>query len=107
MSFPDAINVYNSMAEFYASMGGGLQQDVDFTIHRLEEIHGDVPVKSPLFRANYYSILLIRKGEGRYLVDWNSYNPQAESQTGSAIVLTFKRNLEAHLRDLIVGKCDR
>ena len=53
------IAIYNSMAEFYASLGGTLDQDVDFTIHRLEEVHGDIPLKSPLFRANYYSIPLL------------------------------------------------
>ena len=55
-----AIAIYNSMAEFYASMGGTLEQDVDFTINRLEEVHGDLPIKSPLFRANYYSIIIIK-----------------------------------------------
>ncbi|ESA37965.1 family transcriptional regulator [Leptolyngbya sp. Heron Island J] len=67
------IKVYNSMSEFYASMGGALEQDVDFTIHRLEDIHGDVPVKSPVFRANYYSVLIIRAGRGRYIIDDQSY----------------------------------
>ncbi|MBD2304442.1 helix-turn-helix transcriptional regulator [Chroococcidiopsis sp. FACHB-1243] len=213
----DAIKAYNSMSEFYASMGGTLKQDVDFTIHQLEVVHNNVPIESPLFRANYYSILLIRKGRGRYILDgqsyeikdrtiyftnpghvkgfkiyelshgyvitfsetflkqyvhenifddfpfliaeivpphypgrevfqifddlgtqllqeyqsdsaykfkiigsltvvllfkikeqfWNTYNPLAESQTGSEIVMTFKRNLEAHFRDLAMGKLDR
>ena len=69
----DTIRIYNSMSEFYASMGGTLEQDVDFTIHRLEEVHGDVPIKSPIFRANYYSILIIREGRGRYIIDDQSY----------------------------------
>ena len=69
----DAIKIYNSMAEFYASMGGTLEQDVDFTIHRLEEVHNEIPIKSPLFRANYYSILIIREGRGRYILDGQSY----------------------------------
>lgn len=64
---------YNTMAEFYASMGGTLEQKVDFTIHPIEEIHGDVPVKSGLFRANYYSIIIISSGRGRYFVDRYSY----------------------------------
>jgi AraC family transcriptional regulator, transcriptional activator of pobA len=72
----DAIKIYNSMSEFYASMGGTLKQDVDFTIHRLEEVHGEIPIKSPLFRANYYSILIIRKGRGRYIIDGQSYPTQ-------------------------------
>ena len=63
------IKSYDSMADFYASIGGTLEQDVDFTVHRLESIHGDAPIKSPLFRANYYSIVMIRQGRGRYLID--------------------------------------
>ncbi|MEO0835383.1 MAG: AraC family transcriptional regulator [Cyanobacteria bacterium J06642_3] len=68
-----AIAIYNSMAEFYASLGGTLEQDVDFTIHRLEEVHGDIPVKSHLFRANYYSIIIIVTGRGKYFIDRHSY----------------------------------
>jgi AraC family transcriptional regulator, transcriptional activator of pobA len=72
----DEIKIYDSMSEFYASMGGTLEQDVDFTIHRLEEVHGEIPIKSPLFRANYYSVLIIRKGRGRYIIDSQSYPTQ-------------------------------
>ena len=35
-STPNAIAIYNSMAEFYASMNGTLEQEVDFTIHRFK-----------------------------------------------------------------------
>lgn len=197
-------------------MGGALEQFVDFTIHRLEDIHGDVPVKSPIFRANYYSIIIIRAGRGRYIIDdqsyptrngtiyftnpghikgfeiyersygyvitfseaflkqyvretvlddfpfliaevappsypeadivqmfdqlgeqllgeyqsesdykfqiigclvvvlllkikerfWKAYNPLTEVSTSSTIVITFKRQLEAHFRDLLAGRCD-
>lgn len=73
------IKIYNSMAEFYASMGGTLEQEVDFTIHRLEDVHGDVPIKSPLFRANYYSIIIIRSGRGLYIVDDQSYPTKART----------------------------
>ncbi len=214
---PDAIQTYNSMAEFYASIGGKLEQDVDFTIHRLEQVHSQAPFKSPLFRTNYYSIVLIRRGKGCYLIDgqthatrdrtiyftnpghvkgfeleqpafgyivtfseaflkqhvhtdifdefpfliaevvppsypdgelfqrfdqlgdqligefestspykfriigsltvvlllrikecfWKVYDPLHESDSGSAIAQTFKRNLEAHFRDLGAGRCDR
>lgn len=213
----DEIKTYDSMAEFYASIGGRLEQDVDFTIHRLEQVHSDVPVKSPLFRTNYYSIVLICQGKGCYVIDgrsyatkdrtvyftnpghikgfeieqlaygyivtfseaflkqyvhadifdefpfliaevapphypepavfeefnklgnqllaefessspykfkvigsltvvlllrikewfWKGYDPLHESDSGSAIALTFKRNLENHFRDLLGGKCDR
>ena len=69
----ESISIYNSMAEFYASTGKTLQQEVDFTIHSLEEVHGDVPVKSPLFRANYYSIVIMNSGRGKFIIDNNTY----------------------------------
>ena len=72
----ETIAIYNSMAEFYASLGVNLEQKVDFTIHRLEELHGDRPVKSPLFRANYYSIIIIVTGRGKYFIDRHSYRTQ-------------------------------
>ncbi len=69
----DAIKIYNSMSELYASFGGKRKQDVDFTIHRNEELYADIPINSPLFRTNFYSVLIIRKGRGRYLIDDQSY----------------------------------
>jgi AraC family transcriptional regulator, transcriptional activator of pobA len=213
----DAIKTYNSMSELYASFGGKLEQDVDFTIHRNEELYPSFPIKSPLFRTSFYSILILREGRGRYLVDdqsyvtrgnivyftnpghvkgfeveetlkgyiitfsesflkqyvhenildefpfliaevappsypdreifqifddlgsqllqeyqsdsaykykvigcltvvlllkikewfWKAYDPRTEASTSSNITLMFQRNLEAHFRDLLVGKCDR
>jgi AraC family transcriptional regulator, transcriptional activator of pobA len=71
---------YNSMAEFYAAMGGGeLLQEEDFTIHRLEQIHGAVPMKSPLFRANYYSIVMINQGHGQYFLDDRTYETKPQT----------------------------
>jgi AraC family transcriptional regulator, transcriptional activator of pobA len=69
----ESIEIYNSMADFYAALGGSLEQETDFTIHPLEEIHATVPMKSPLFRANYYSIVLIRAGNGLYFLDDRTY----------------------------------
>ncbi|MEL7245989.1 MAG: AraC family transcriptional regulator [Cyanobacteria bacterium J06573_2] len=69
----NSIVIYNSMAEFYTAMGGTLEQEVEFTIHRLEEVHGDVPIKSPRFRANYYSIIIISNGRGKYFINNHSY----------------------------------
>jgi len=213
----EEIKTYASMSEFYASFGGKLEQDVDFTIHRLEQVHSEAPFKPPLFRTNYYSIVLICEGKGSYILNgtsyptrdrtlyftnpghikgfeieqlyhgyivtfsesflkqyvhqnifdkfpfliaeivppqyldthlfqsferlseqllkefesnsvyrfdiighlivilllrikehfWESYDPLNESDTGSTIALTFKRNLESHFRALLAGQCDR
>ena len=70
---------YDSMAAFYASTGGRMEQEFEFTIHPLEEIHADVPVKSPLFRANYYSVVLVQSGHSRYFIDSYSYDTRANT----------------------------
>jgi AraC family transcriptional regulator, transcriptional activator of pobA len=69
----DTIKTYNSMSELYASFGGKLEQDVDFTIHRNEELFPNFPVKSPLFRTSFYTVLILSEGRGRYLIDDRSY----------------------------------
>ena len=69
----DAIITYDSMSELYAAFGGKLEQDVDFTIHRNEELFPNFPVKSPLFRTSFYTVLILREGRGRYLIDDRSY----------------------------------
>ncbi|MFN8010203.1 MAG: AraC family transcriptional regulator [Holophagaceae bacterium] len=66
---PRDIPSYATMAEFYAALGGRMDQEVDLTVHRLEAIHRNAPFRSPLFRANYYSIVLVRRGRGRYFLD--------------------------------------
>jgi AraC family transcriptional regulator, transcriptional activator of pobA len=73
------IATYNSMAEFYAGMGGDLPQKADFTIHRLETIHAAIPMQSPIFRANYYSIVMIRQGRGQYFLDAQTYPTQPQT----------------------------
>ena len=73
MFMSDKIQTY-TIAEFLETQGNTLAHDVEFSIYRLEEIHNDIPVKSPLFRANYYTIVLIRDGQGRYIIDSQAYD---------------------------------
>lgn len=68
--------IYNSIAEFYAATGKHLEQEIDVTIHRLEDLHRDTPYTSPLFRVNYYSIVFISSGSGCYIIDSQTYPTQ-------------------------------
>ncbi len=70
---PETFQIYNSIADFYAATGGHLEQEVDFTIHRLEDLHRETPYKSPLFRVNYYSIVLVSGGTGCYIIDSHTF----------------------------------
>ncbi|NJN31488.1 MAG: AraC family transcriptional regulator [Synechococcales cyanobacterium RM1_1_8] len=58
-------------------------------------------IPSILERLRVCSLLRIKESFGKV------YDPLPESDAGSAIALTFKRNLEAHFRELGAGQCDR
>ncbi|SFD47733.1 AraC-type DNA-binding protein [Chitinophaga sp. CF118] len=44
-----------------------------FTIHNLREIHAELPYISPTYRANFYSFVFVKDGEGRYTTDAQSF----------------------------------
>lgn len=60
---------YNKLHELYAALGTPIAQDAEFTIHSLLEIHNTPSFRSPVFRANYYSFVFIKSGEGNYTTD--------------------------------------
>jgi AraC family transcriptional regulator, transcriptional activator of pobA len=61
------------MAAFYAAIGGTMERGLECTVHPLEQLHGETPYVSPLFRANYYSVVLMRAGRGAYHLDSVTY----------------------------------
>ncbi|MBQ0735827.1 helix-turn-helix domain-containing protein [Aquimarina celericrescens] len=70
MSDDSKIKAYNKLSDLYddENVGQSIVQDTDFTIHRLEIVH-DKPVQSPVFRANYFSFVLVKKGKSFYTID--------------------------------------
>ncbi len=64
------IKAYDKLADLYKdeNVGTPIQQDSNFTIHRMETVHG-TPVTSPVFRANYYSFVLVKSGRSFYTID--------------------------------------
>ncbi len=60
---------YNKLHELYEALGTPIAQDAEFTIHSLLDIHTTPSFQSPVFRANYYSFVFIRSGEGNYTTD--------------------------------------
>ncbi|TAI49430.1 helix-turn-helix domain-containing protein [Flagellimonas allohymeniacidonis] len=65
-----SVKSYNQLSELFRNeeVGKTLDQDSEFTIHRLELVHPK-PTKSPTFRANYYSFVLVKKGSTKYSID--------------------------------------
>ncbi|MEW7289304.1 helix-turn-helix domain-containing protein [Aquimarina sp. 2304DJ70-9] len=64
------IKAYDKLADLYKDekVGNTIKQDADFTIHRMEMIHHK-PVQSPVFRANYFSFILVQQGKSYYTID--------------------------------------
>jgi AraC-like DNA-binding protein len=81
--------IYQTLQAFFSSIGLPLSQNIEMTIHPLQGLHGDKPMKSPLFRTNYYTFLLIEKGKGSYTID---------NQAFSIIPYTFYFTNPGHLK---------
>ncbi|NQX91372.1 MAG: AraC family transcriptional regulator [Flavobacteriales bacterium] len=50
-----------------------IEQELDFTIHFLPDIHTHTPFKSPKFRAEYFSFVFIKDGSGKYTIDEQTF----------------------------------
>lgn len=67
-----------------------------------KEFHGRSSYKQKII-GNLFVILLLKIKE--YF--WSDYNPIYEGNRSSQIVKTFRRNLEAHYRQLVQGKANK
>ncbi|MBP2831529.1 helix-turn-helix transcriptional regulator [Aquimarina sp. U1-2] len=69
------IKSYDSLSALYDEndVAQRIEQDIDFTIHKMQEVHTK-PVQSPVFRANYFSFLLIKNGKSYYTIDSHKFN---------------------------------
>ncbi|MEM9000649.1 MAG: helix-turn-helix domain-containing protein [Bacteroidota bacterium] len=65
-----SIKSYDSLSALYKDndVAKQIEQHVDFTIHKMQEVHAK-PVESPVFRANYFSFLIVEKGRSFYTID--------------------------------------
>lgn len=65
--------VYNTLSDLYKALNLPIEQETDFTIHYLPDIHKTMPYKSPTFRANYYSFVFVKDGSGTYTTDEQTF----------------------------------
>lgn len=70
---PGKIAHFDKVCELYNSLGIAMEQEVEFTINNLLDLHKNIPYKSPVFRANYYSFIFIREGRGNYTTDHHTF----------------------------------
>jgi AraC family transcriptional regulator, transcriptional activator of pobA len=61
--------LHQTLQDFFKRIGLPLHQHQELTVHKLDGLHGDKPMTSPLFRTNYHSFLLITGGKSEYTID--------------------------------------
>lgn len=70
----EKIELYDTLSSFYQSLGIPFTQETEFTVHATEKLRRQYPGKSPLFRANYYTFVIIHEGYGSYILDSHKFD---------------------------------
>ena len=61
--------VHHNISDLYKTLGLPLEQEIDFTILSIPDIHPHIPFQSPNLRADYFSFILTKEGSGVYYLD--------------------------------------
>lgn len=67
------IIVHHKISDLYKTLNLPFEQEIDFTILSIPEIHPQIPFKSPNLRADYFSFILTIDGSGTYFLDDNKF----------------------------------
>ncbi len=67
------IITHHSISDLYKTLNLSFTDEVDFTILSIPEIHPQIPFKSPILRADYFSFILTINGSGVYYLDDNKF----------------------------------
>lgn len=73
MKKDEEILYFEKVSDLYTALGMPLEQDTEFTIHELTNIHKTATYKSPVFRTNYYSFVFVKEGAGNYTTDEQTF----------------------------------
>lgn len=65
--------VHHSISDLYKTLGLSFEQEIDFTVMSIPDIHPHIPFKSPKLRADYFSFILTKEGFGTYYLDDNKF----------------------------------
>lgn len=65
--------VHHKISDLYKTLGLPIEQEIDFTIMSIPDIHPQIPFKSPKLRADYFSFILTKEGSGIYYLDDNKF----------------------------------
>jgi AraC-like DNA-binding protein len=63
------IIVHHKIADLYKTLGLPFDREIDFTILSIPDIHPQIPFKSSILKADYFSFILTKEGSGVYYLD--------------------------------------
>ncbi|MFK7949183.1 MAG: helix-turn-helix domain-containing protein [Saprospiraceae bacterium] len=64
---------HHNISDLYKTIGLPIKQELDFSILSIPNIHPQIPFKSPVLQAEYFSFILTKKGSGVYYLDDNKF----------------------------------
>jgi len=67
------IIVHHKISDLYKTLGLHFENEIDFTILSIPDIHPQIPFKSPVLRADYFSFIFTIDGSGIYYLDDNKF----------------------------------
>lgn len=67
------ILTHHKISDLYKTLGLPFDEEIDFTILSIPDIHPQIPFKSPKLRAEYFSFILTKNGSGVYYLDDNRF----------------------------------
>mgnify|MGYP000014665226 CR=1 FL=1 len=70
---------FEKVSDLYRALGIPFEQDMQFSIDNLLDLHKTIPYQSPIFRTNYYSFIYIRNGKGSYTTDDKSFDYESDT----------------------------
>lgn len=65
--------VHHTISDLFQTLEVNLEEEVDFAIFSIPDIHSQIPFKSPVLRANYFSFILTIYGSGIYSLDDHTF----------------------------------
>jgi len=67
------IAFFERVVDLYNALEIPIEQNSQFSIDNLLELHRTIPYKSPVFRTNYYSFIFVKSGKGNYTTDEQTF----------------------------------
>jgi AraC family transcriptional regulator, transcriptional activator of pobA len=67
------IIIHHKISDLYRTLSLHFEKEIDFAILSIPDIHPQIPFKSPILRADYFSFILTKDGSGIYYLDDNKF----------------------------------